>query len=159
MTRPSKDEYYLEIAKAVCQRGTCLRRNFGAVIVNKEQIISTGYSGSPRGALNCCDIGRCERQELGIPSGQRYEICRSVHAEANAIIHASRDQMTGGTLYLFGEETGSDKSIIAVARPCQMCRRLIINAGITKVVIKTPDGFKIEFAQDYTKDLTSKEGF
>ncbi len=158
MTRPSKEEYYLSIAKAVCQRGTCLRRNFGAIIVNNEQIVSTGYTGAPRGSQNCCDVGSCERQKLGIPSGQRYEICRSVHAEANAIIHASRDQMIGGTLYLYGEEA-VNKLLIAIARPCQMCRRLIVNAGIKKVVIKTVDGFKAEHTEDYVNDLVSREGF
>lgn len=159
MVRPSKEEYYLDIAKAVCQRGTCLRRNFGAVIVNFGQIVSTGYTGAPRGAPNCCDTGLCERQRLNIPSGQRYEICCSVHAEANAIIQASRNMMLGGALYLYGEGTRTDKSVIAVARPCQMCRRMIINAGISKVVIKTPEGYKEELVEGYIGDLVSREGF
>lgn len=159
MVRPTKDEYYLGIAKEICKRGTCLRRNFGAVIVNLEEIVSTGYNGAPRGAPNCCDIGVCERQRLNIPSGQRYEICCSVHAEANAIIQASRKEMYGGTLYLYGQETGTDKSIAAVDKPCQMCRRMIINAGISRVVIKTPDGYKEELVQDYLKDLVSREGY
>jgi len=155
--RPTKAEYYLEIAKAVSRRATCLRRNFGAVIVNHDQIISTGYNGSPRGSPNCSDIGECERQKLGINSGERYEICCSVHAEANAIIQTSRNMLLGGTLYLFGENVG-EKSV-AVARPCQMCRRMIINAGISKVIIKTPESYKEELVQDYIIDLTSRESY
>jgi dCMP deaminase len=90
--RLGKDEYYLGIAREVCRRGTCLRRQYGAVIVNDDQIVSTGYAGAPRGVANCVDLGRCLRQELAVPPGQRYELCRSVHAEMNAVIHASRAQ-------------------------------------------------------------------
>ena len=100
MDRIDKINYYLDIAETVLERGTCLRRNFGAIIVNNDQIVSTGYTGAPRGRKNCCDLGFCIRQERNIPRGERYELCRSVHAEANAIIHASREQMIGATLYL-----------------------------------------------------------
>lgn len=127
-----KDIYYLNIAESVLGKSTCLRRNYGAVIVNNDEIISTGYNGSPRGELNCTDIGVCERIRLNIPKGERYEICRAVHAEQNAIISASRDKMIGGTIYIVGKEYGSDK--LADSTPCAICRRMIVNAGITRCV-------------------------
>jgi dCMP deaminase len=140
--RPSKIEYYLNIAKEVAQRSTCLRRRFGAIIVKEDQIISAGYVGSPRGAANCIDIGTCEREKLQIPSGERYELCRSVHAELNAIINAARAgvSLLGGRMYLYGENM--DGTLIAELKSCQMCRRAIINAGIDKLVILTKDGIK-----------------
>jgi dCMP deaminase len=131
--RPGKDEYYLSIAREVCRRGTCLRRQYGAVIVKDDQIVSTGYAGAPRGVANCSDLKRCLREELQIPSGQRYELCRSVHAEMNAVIHASRAQTMGATLYLAGIELPSGEPT-ARPEPCLLCRRVIINAGIKKVV-------------------------
>ena len=109
--RRNKTNYYLDIAETVSARGTCLRRNYGAIIVKNDEIISTGYVGAPRGRANCCDIGRCIRQELNIPRGERYEVCRSVHAEANAIISAPRHEMIGATMYLCGKEV-SDGSYI-----------------------------------------------
>lgn len=136
--RPSKDEYYLSIAEAVLTRSTCLRRKYGAVIVKDDEIISTGYNGSPRGAKNCCDIGYCYREYWKIPHGERYENCRAVHAEANAIISASRREMIGSTLYLAGQE--ADGTLIADIKPCLMCYRLIINAGISAIVTREPDG-------------------
>lgn len=102
MVRRDKENYYLDIAQTVAERGTCLRRNFGAIIVKNDQIMSTGYAGAPRGRKNCSDLGFCLREKMQIPRGERYELCRSVHAEANAIIHASRADMIGGTLYLVG---------------------------------------------------------
>ena len=102
--RTSKENYYLDIADAVLQRSTCLRRMYGAIIVRNDEIISTGYNGAPRGRINCTDAGRCARVETQIPSGERYELCRSVHAEANAIISASRRDMLGATLYLVGRD-------------------------------------------------------
>ncbi|MGV8074747.1 MAG: cytidine/deoxycytidylate deaminase family protein [Syntrophobacteraceae bacterium] len=134
-TRMSKIEYYLGIAEAVAQRGTCLRRLFGAVIVNNDQIISTGYVGAPRKMANCIDIGSCYRQELNIDPGERYELCRSVHAEMNAIIHASRLEMSGGDLYLVGLCV-EDRSYVSNAEPCKLCKRMIINAGIERVFIR-----------------------
>ena len=136
--RISKDEYYLNIAKQVASRGTCLRRNYGAVIVKNDEIISTGYTGAPRGRSNCNQLGRCIRQENKVPSGERYELCRSVHAEMNAIISASRDKMIGATLYLYGwdVENNCEKKN---PTPCTLCKRMIINAGIEKVVIFNPD--------------------
>ena len=133
--RQNKINYYLDIAEAVSGRGTCLRRNYGAIIVKNDEIISTGYVGAPRGRKNCCDMGRCVRTELNIPRGERYEVCRSVHAEANAIISASRDKMIGGTIYLVGKEV-SDGSYIKNSNSCSMCKRMIINAGIKTVVIR-----------------------
>jgi dCMP deaminase len=147
--RPEKTEYYLNIAREVCKRSTCLRRRFGAVILKDDQIISTGYVGAPRGAPNCIDIGRCPREEANIPPGERYELCRSVHAEANAIINAARAGVSviGGTLYLYGENV-KDGSI-AEAKPCKMCKRMIINSGIKQVVVKTPEGKKSYSIEDW----------
>lgn len=137
ITRPSKDEYYLNIALEISRRATCLRRCFGAVIVNNDEIISTGYCGAPRGMPNCTDLGVCPREEAGIPSGERYELCRSVHAEMNAIISAERSRILNGTMYIAGRNTKD--GILAEAYPCKMCRRAIINAGIKEVVIRTAE--------------------
>ncbi|MCB2186378.1 MAG: dCMP deaminase family protein [Deltaproteobacteria bacterium] len=137
--RPSKDEYYLAIAREVCRRGTCLRRQYGAVIVNDDQIVSTGYAGAPRGVANCVDLGRCLREEMAIPAGERYELCRSVHAEMNAVIHASRAQTTGAVMYLYGLEVQTGLPT-AHPEPCLLCRRVIINAGIDTVVVQPGGG-------------------
>lgn len=138
--RIGKDQYYLNIAKEVARRGTCLRRNYGAVIVKNDEIISTGYTGAPRGFDNCCDLGVCKREELKIPSGERYELCRSVHAEANAIISASRKDMIDSTLYLVGLDAKTGEIVSGTqADCCKMCRRMVINAGIEKVVIADGD--------------------
>ncbi|KIX11382.1 deoxycytidylate deaminase [Dethiosulfatarculus sandiegensis] len=142
-TRPGKDEYYLNIAREVCRRGTCLRRQYGAVIVNDDQIVSTGYAGAPRGVANCVDLGSCQREELAVPAGQRYELCRSVHAEMNAVIHASRAQTLGATMYLAGIEL-SDGLPTKNPEPCLLCRRVIINAGIKRVVVQ-PRGGDIKY--------------
>jgi len=134
--RRDKINYYLDIAETVLERGTCLRRNFGAIIVKNDQIISTGYVGAPRGRRNCSDLGECTRLKLKIPKGERYEMCRSVHAEANAIIHAQRADMLGSTLYLVGKEQATGEYVEG-ANPCAMCQRLIINSGITLVIVRT----------------------
>lgn len=128
--RISKKEYYLGIALAVSKRSTCLRRKYGAVIVKDDEIIATGYNGSPRGEANCCYLEYCWRESNNIPHGERYEACKSVHAEQNAIISASRKDMIGSTMYLIGTE--DDKVIKAV--PCDICRRMIVNAGIKEVI-------------------------
>lgn len=133
--RTSKENYYLDIADAVLERSTCLRRKYGAIIVRNDEIISTGYNGAPRGRKNCSDLGRCTREELQIPSGQRYELCRSVHAEANAIISAARQDMIGATLYLAGRDAKTNEPLHDTTS-CSMCRRQIINAGISKVVAR-----------------------
>ena len=135
MTRTDKINYYLDIAQTVCKRSTCLRRMYGAIIVLNDEIIATGYNGAPRGRANCVDIGKCLREAMKIPSGERYELCRSVHAEANAIISAARKDCIGATMYLAGLDARTGL-INAQATPCSMCRRLIINAGIEKVVCR-----------------------
>lgn len=135
MSRIDKINYYLDIAETVLERGTCLRRNFGAIIVNNDQIVSTGYTGAPRGRKNCSDLGYCIRMERNIPRGERYELCRSVHAEANAIIHASRDQMIGAILYLVGKEVDTGE-YVKNTTSCAMCKRMVINAGINKVIVR-----------------------
>ena len=158
--RMSKIDYYLGIAKSVAQRGTCLRRKFGAIIVNNDRIVSTGYVGAPRGRKNCCDIGKCFRQENNIPSGQRYELCRSVHAEMNAIISASKEELEGGVMYLVGIE--NDGSTTPHADCCAMCKRMIINAGIRYVVIAKPTGSaKVPVQEWVTNDdsLSLHEGY
>ena len=138
MERTSKENYYLDIAQTVAERSTCLRKHFGAIIVKNDIIISTGYNGTPRGRKNCSDINYCMRDELNIPRGERYELCRSVHAEANAIISASRRDMLGSTLYLVGRDSVTHE-LLHDATSCSMCRRQIINAGITRVIIRTGD--------------------
>ncbi len=133
--RRDKINYYLDIAETVLQRCTCLRRHWGAVIVKNDEIISTGYAGAPRGRKNCSDIGSCIREKQNVPRGTRYELCRSVHAEANAIISASRDKLLGSTMYMVGIEANS-RDYVAKSSSCSMCKRLIINAGIEKVVVR-----------------------
>ena len=136
MNRRDKVNYYLDIAEQVSRRGTCLRRNYGAIIVKDDEIISTGYTGAPRGRKNCSDLGFCRRQSMNVPRGARYELCRSVHAEANAIISAARSDMIGATLYLVGLEA-EDGSYTVNCDSCAMCKRLVINAGISTVVART----------------------
>ena len=133
--RRSKENYYLDIAEAALERSTCLRRQFGAIIVRDDEIVATGYNGAPRGRRNCSDLGRCTRRELNIPAGERYELCRSVHAEANAIISASRRDMIGATIYLVGRDARTN-ALLPDAMSCSMCKRQIINAGIDRVVIR-----------------------
>lgn len=147
--RVDKTNYYLDIAQTVAARGTCLRRNFGAIIVKNDEIISTGYVGAPRGRQNCCDLGYCTREKLNVPRGERYELCRSVHAEANAIISAPRSEMIGSTLYLVGLEY-KDGSYVQNANPCAMCKRMIINAGIKNVIVRdTHDTYREINVQDW----------
>ena len=135
MERKDKENYYLDIAETVLARSTCARRKYGAIIVLNDEIISTGYNGAPRGRKNCIDRGICMRDELKIPSGERYELCRSVHAEANAIISAARRDMIGSDLYLAGRDAKTNK-LLTDTTSCSMCRRLIINAGIMKIVCR-----------------------
>ena len=135
MERVSKHNYYLDIAQTVSERATCLRRRFGAIIVKNDVIISTGYNGSPRGRENCTDLGVCERERMQIPRGERYEMCRSVHAEANAIIAASRENMLGSTLYMCCTNP-KDGSIMPNTCSCMMCKKLAINAGISRVIVR-----------------------
>lgn len=158
MERRDKINYYLDLAEIVSQRTTCLRRRYGAVIVKNDEVISTGYVGAPRGRKNCTDLGYCIRQQMGIPRGERYELCRSVHAEANAIISASRDKMIDATLYLTGVEV-SDGSYVSKSCSCSMCKRLIINAGISQVVIRDDkDNYRIINVEDWIENDESING-
>lgn len=135
--RPDWDEYFIEIAKVVSSRATCLRRKYGAVIVKDRVMISSGYNGSPRGIANCIDLGKCTRNELKVPSGERYELCEAVHAEQNAIINAPPDRMKGAIIYIAGFE--EDRSY-AAGKPCKLCDRMIRNAQIEEVVYLDKDG-------------------
>lgn len=162
MSRIDKENYYLDIAETVLERGTCLRRNYGAIIVNNDQIVSTGYVGAPRGRKNCIDLGSCVREKMNIRRGTRYELCRSVHAEANAIIHAPREQMIGATMYLVGKEHDSG-DYVENANSCAMCKRLIINAGIKRVVVRNSrNSFTAIYVEDWIVDddsLSGEEGY
>ncbi|MDF1493318.1 deoxycytidylate deaminase [Caproiciproducens sp. CPB-2] len=158
MNRTDKENYYLDIAETVSERGTCLRRNFGAIIVQHDEIVSSGYTGAPRGRRNCIDTGVCVRETLGVPRGERYELCRSVHAEANAIISASRRDMIGSTLYLVGKDAKTG-GYVENASPCSMCKRLIINAGITRVVARnTKNTFSSVYVQEWVDNDESLSG-
>ncbi len=157
MARISKENYYLDIAETVLERATCLRRTYGAIIVNNDEIIATGYNGAPRGRANCTDLGYCSREAMRVPRGERYELCRSVHAEANAIISASRRDMVGATLYLVGRDAQTGE-LLSDATSCSMCRRLVINSGISRVVIRrTPAEFEVVDVRDWVAedDLTA----
>ncbi len=156
--RRDKDNYYLDIAQTVAERGTCLRRNYGAIIVKNDEIISTGYVGAPRGRKNCIDTGVCIRVKLGIPRGERYEMCRSVHAEANAIISAPRRDMIGATLYLVGIECATGE-LVKNSCCCSMCKRQVINAGLERVVIRdTKDEYRVIPVSDWIENDESLEG-
>jgi dCMP deaminase len=141
--RIDKENYYLDIAETVLERSTCMRRCYGAIIVQNDEIVSTGYNGAPRGRKNCADLNFCTREAMQIPSGQRYELCRSVHAEANAIISASRREVLGATLYMACRDPKTGE-LIPDSTSCSMCRRLIINAGIARLVIRdTPTDYRV----------------
>ncbi len=152
MERRDKINYYLDLADVVSKRGTCLRKRYGAVIVKNDEVISTGYVGAPRGRKNCSDLGYCIRQQMHIPRGERYELCRSVHAEANAIISASRDKMIDSTIYLSGREIDTDE-YVRNANCCSMCKRMIINAGIKQVIVRDSDTeYRIIDVNDWITD-------
>lgn len=156
--RRDKINYYLDLAETVAKRSTCLRRWYGAVIVNNDEVVSTGYVGAPRGRKNCTDIGKCIRNELNIPRGERYELCRSVHAEANAIISAARNQMLGADLYLAGVDAVSGE-YIPKSNSCSMCKRQIINAGIKRVFVRDSlDEYRVIDVQDWIDNDESLSG-
>ena len=158
MERPSIDEYYIGIAKAVSVRSTCIRKHYGAVIVKNDEVISTGYVGAPRGRKNCSELGVCIRQKLNIPRGERYELCRSVLAEANAIISAEREKMIGSTLYLAGREVSTGE-YISKSSCCSMCKRMVINAGIETVIIRdTENEYRVVKVEDWIENDESLEG-
>lgn len=152
MKRIDKENYYLDIAETVAERATCLRRCYGAIIVRNDEIIATGYNGAPRGRRNCVDLNYCTREALNIPSGERYELCRSVHAEANAIISAARSETLGATLYMACKNPATGE-LIAGSTSCAMCRRLIINAGIQRVVIRnTKTDYSVVHVEDWVRE-------
>lgn len=158
MNRIDKNNYYLDICETILERGTCLRRNFGAIIVKNDEILSSGYTGAPRGRKNCDDLGYCRREELKVARGTRYELCRSVHAEQNAIISSRRQDMIGSTLYLVGREM-SNGELVKNASPCSLCKRFIINAGISTVVIRdTKNDFRIIDVQEWIDNDDSLMG-
>lgn len=156
--RVSKENYYLDIAQTVAERGTCIRRKFGAIIVKDDVIVSTGYNGAPRGRKNCTDMQVCMRDWLGIPRGERYELCRSVHAEANAIIAAPRDRMLGATLYMACVNP-EDNTLYGGTSSCMMCKRMIINAGIETVVVRDSDAdYRVIRVSDWIENDDSLSG-
>ena len=152
MNRVDKINYYLDMAEVALERSTCLRRKWGAVIVKNDEIIATGYNGAPRGRKNCIDLNYCMREKMNIPRGERYEMCRSVHAEANAIISAARKDCLDATLYMVGIEA-STKEYVSHSRPCAMCKRLIINAGIKNIVIRnTKNEYEIIETEEFIEN-------
>lgn len=158
MERIDKTNYYLDIAESVLERSTCLRKAYGAIIVKNDEIIATGFNGAPRGRKNCCDLGYCLREKLNIPRGERYEMCRSVHAEQNAIISASRKDLIDSTLYLVGKEMSTGK-YVSDSNPCSMCKRMIINAGIKSIIIRDDkDIYRTIIVEDYINNDESLEG-
>lgn len=158
MERVSKINYYLDIAQTVAERSTCLRKSYGAIIVKNDSIVSTGYNGAPRGRKNCSDIGYCMREKLNIPRGERYEMCRSVHSEANAIISASREQMIDAEIFMtcIDPKTGE---LVSGTNSCAMCKRMIINAGIKRVYIRdTREAYRIIETVDWIDSDDSLSG-
>ena len=158
MARRDKHNYYLDIAQTVLARSTCLRRRFGAIIVKNDEIISTGYNGAPRGRENCSELGYCMRDKLNIPRGERYEMCRSIHAEANAIISASRRDMIDSALYLVGQDVDSGE-LVKHTSSCAMCKRTVINSGIVQIVIREDmDNYRVVAVNEWIDNDDSLEG-
>ena len=156
--RVSKENYYLDIAETGAERSTCLRRRFGSIIVKNDSIVATGYNGAPRGRKNCTDLASCIREKLHIPRGERYELCRSVHAESNAVIAAPREQMLGATVYMACTDP-KDGSRVAGTCSCAMCKRILINAGIETIVIRdTKEDFRVISVSDWIENDDSLEG-
>ncbi|MCR4712249.1 MAG: dCMP deaminase family protein [Clostridia bacterium] len=142
--RPSWDEYFMQMAELTATRSTCLRRNVGAVIVQNRHIIATGYNGAPRGLAHCVELGGCLREKLGVPSGERHELCRALHAEQNAIIQAATlgHSIEGGSIYI-------------THQPCAICAKMIINAGIDRIVVKEgyPDELAVSLLEEAGKRI------
>lgn len=158
MERIDKVNYYLDLAETVLERSTCMRAKYGAVLVKNDEIIATGYNGAPRGRKNCCEMGSCIREKLNIPRGERYELCRSVHAEQNAIISAERTKMIDSTLYLVGKKSGQEL-YIENPNPCSLCKRMIINAGIKDIYIRdSRDVYRHISVSMYVENDESLEG-
>lgn len=158
MGRRSKVNYYLDLAEMVAQRGTCLRKHYGSVIVKNDEVVSTGYVGAPRGRKNCSDMNVCIREKLEIPRGERYELCRSVHSEANAIISAPRDKMIGASLYLCGKDVKTGE-YVENSSSCSMCKRMIINSGIEKVYVRDDaENYRVIDVNNWIENDESLEG-
>jgi dCMP deaminase len=158
MNRVSKHNYYLDIAQTVAERSTCLRRKFGSIIVKDDTIISTGYNGAPRGRTNCTDLEYCYRDNLNIPRGTHYELCRAVHSEQNAIIAATKEQMLGATLYMVCVSP-EDGTIVPNTTCCMMCKRVVINAGISTVIIRDDkENYRIINVSSWVEDDDSLSG-
>jgi len=156
--RPTKDEYYLSIAKKVGERSTCFRNRGGAIIVREDQIVATGYIGAPRKTKDCFERGECLRDKLKIPHGTRYEMCRSVHAEQNAIINAARAGVSlfGGDIYIYCQNPKNNTARDSF--PCFICKKLIINAGLKRVICSTSDGkIGIFNTEDWIKEWQEKD--
>ena len=152
MDRVDKTNYYLDIAETILERGTCIRNNYGSVIIKNDEIISTGYSGAPRGRKNCLDLGYCTRKAQTELSGAGFELCRSVHSEMNAIISADRKSMIGSTLYLVGVNKRNGE-YVKDNYPCTLCKRMIINSGIEKVVMRdTKNDYRVESVSEWIKN-------
>lgn len=152
MGRVDKINYYLNIAETVAERGTCLRNNYGSVIVKNDEIISTGYTGAPRGRTNCLDLGYCMRKKCKMPSGKGYEKCRSVHSEQNAIISASRNEMLSATMYLVGINKRNGE-YVNDNEPCSYCKRMIINAGIKDIYMRdSKEKYRHEYVEEWIKN-------
>lgn len=162
MERRDKINYYLDIAETVIERGTCLRRNYGCIIVKNDEIISTGYTGAPRGRANCIDLGYCMREKLNIPRGQMYEKCRSVHSEMNACLSAARKDTIGATMYLVGKDRKTG-GVVENSNSCAMCKKIIINAGIEMVVVRdSKDKYRIINVDEWIEkddSLTAEMGY
>lgn len=158
MERIDKINYYLDMAEVALERGTCIRRNFGAVIIKNDEVISTGYVGAPRGRKNCCEINECIREKLNVPRGERYEMCRSVHAEQNAIISAERNKMIDATLFLCGKDYKTGE-YVENSNPCALCKRMIINSGIKDIYIRdSKEKYRHIMVQEYVDADESLEG-
>lgn len=158
MERIDKINYYLDLAEITLERGTCIRRNFGAIIVKNDEVISSGYTGAPRGRKNCCELNECIREKLKVPRGERYELCRSVHAEQNAIISAERTKMLNSTIYIVGKNY-KDKAYVEKSNPCALCKRMIINAGIKDIYIRdSKDKYRHILVKEYIENDESLEG-
>lgn len=158
MSRVSKHNYYLDIAQTVAERCTCLRKKYGSIIVKDDVIVSTGYNGAPRGRQNCSDLNYCMRDRLNIPRGERYELCRYVHSEANAIIAAARERMLGSTLYMVCVDAKTGE-LVSETTSCMMCKRLVINAGISQVIVRDdPENFRIIDVESWINDDDSLSG-
>ena len=156
--RKDKINYYLDIAESVSERSTCLRRHYGCVVVNNDEIVATGYNGAPRGRKNCIDLGFCYRDKMEVPRGERYELCRSVHAEQNAIISAARKDLIGGTMFIAGVNVKT-KEIEPHSTSCMMCKRVVINSGIKEVIVREPNNeYPIYKVEDWINDDDSLNG-